>query len=80
MKTPHRPDCRWSTASFGAATETTPMELLALGAHLQMCRGTGQRMFRVRRGADAVQGFVMSRLVTSAAGLALLLSVGWMVV
>ena len=28
----------WSTASFGDAVDTSPMELSALGEHLHLCR------------------------------------------
>ena len=55
----------WSTASFGEAADTSPMELSALGEHLGHCNGCRGRMFNLRRIGEAVHGFVASRFVTT---------------
>ena len=54
---------RWSTASIDTATDTTPMELSALGEHLSTCHGARGRL----------HGFVAARFVTTLFVLALLL-------
>ena len=63
----------WSTASFGNAADTTPMELSALGEHLDTCHGERGRLFGLRCKADVVRGFVATRFVTSLLAVALLI-------
>jgi hypothetical protein len=65
MNTKLAPGPSWSTASFGDTADTSPMDLSALGEHLDVCRGRGGRLFAVRCGAEAVHGFVAARLVTT---------------
>ena len=55
----------WSTASFGDTADTSPMELSALGEHLNHCQGSRGRMFALRCAAEAAHGFLASRFVTS---------------
>lgn len=55
---------QWSTASFGDAPETSPMELSALGEHSQLCQGRNGRMFALRCGAEAMHGFMAARFMT----------------
>lgn len=69
----------WLTASFGETTHTTPMELHALGEHLSVCRRHSGRWFTVKCGAEAVNGFVSAHLVTTLAGVSLLLGLTWLV-
>ena len=66
----------WSTASFGDTADTKPMELSALGEHLDLCRSLSGRLFVLRCGAEAVQGFVAARFVTTLVVLALLIGLG----
>jgi len=66
----------WSTASFGDSADTKPMELSALGEHLHLCRSLSGRLFVLRCGAEAVQGFVAARFVTTVVVLALLIGLG----
>jgi len=66
----------WSTASFGDPADTSPMELSALGEHLHLCRTLSGRLFVLRCGAEAVQGFVASRFVTTLVVLSLLIGLG----
>jgi hypothetical protein len=66
----------WSTASFGDAVDTSPMELSALGEHLHLCRSLSGRLFVLRCGAEAVQGFVAARFVTTVVVLTLVIGIG----
>ena len=56
---------RWITASIPDATDTSPMELSALGAHIDRCNGCRGRWFALRCVADAVHDFVAPRFVTT---------------
>lgn len=70
----------WSTASFGDSPGTSPMELSALGEHLDSCRGSHGRLFALQCAAHAVHGFVAARFVTTLVVLALLIglvSLAW---
>jgi hypothetical protein len=60
---PRRP---WATASFSDTADTTPLELSALGAHVDRCNGSRGRMFRLQCAADAMIAFVAPRFVTTA--------------
>ncbi|APW40149.1 hypothetical protein RD110_25525 [Rhodoferax koreense] len=57
----------WSTASFGRDADTSPMELAALGEHLHHCRGSRGSLFALRCLAERMNGFVVSRFVTTLA-------------
>ena len=56
---------RWSTASFGDTAETSPMELSALGAHLELCQKSHGRLFFLQCTAQTMHGFVVGRFVTT---------------
>ena len=70
----------WSTASFGEAADTSPMELSALGEHLGHCNGCRGRMFNLRRMGETVHGFVASRFVTTLVVATLLLGAAFVLV
>lgn len=55
----------WSTASFGEAADTSPVELSALGEHLELCRSLRGRLFVLHCGAEATRDFIAARLVTT---------------
>lgn len=55
----------WTTASFGGTADTSPMELSALGDHLDDCRKTQGRWFSLRCIADGLHQFMASRFVTT---------------
>jgi hypothetical protein len=57
---------RWATASFADTADTTPMELSALGAHVDRCNGSRGRMFALQCAADTLIGFIAPRFVTTA--------------
>jgi len=57
---------RWATASFADTADTTPMELSALGAHVDRCKGSRGRMFALQCAADSLIGFIAPRFVTTA--------------
>ena len=56
---------RWTTASIADATDTAPMELRELGAHVSRCNGLRSRWFMLRCATDAVHDFVAPRFVTT---------------
>ena len=74
---PRRP---WATASFADTADTTPMELSALGAHVDRCNGSRGRMFRLQCAADAMIAFVAPRFVTTAVIVALVFGVASLIV
>ena len=56
---------RWTTSSYGDSAETKPAELEALREHLTECsRGNG-RVAAMQCGWLRMQGFMVSRLVTT---------------
>ena len=63
----------WSTASFGDAVDTSPMELSAMAEHLDVCRGG--RMFSLQCAAAIAHRFMASRLVTTALAATVLIGV-----
>lgn len=70
----------WSTASFGHAPDTSPMELTTLGDHLDFCRGQGGRWFVLRCRAEALQAFMASHIVTTMVIVALVVGAAVLVV
>ncbi|MHB8948130.1 MAG: hypothetical protein ACYC4S_03580 [Rhodoferax sp.] len=66
---------RWSTASFGDAADTSPLELSALGAHLELCQRSHGRLFFLQCAAQTMHGFVVGRFVTTVVVVALLIGV-----
>ena len=56
---------RWSTASFGEAADTSPMELSMLGDHMARCSHPPGRLFSWQCTAEAVHRAVSSRFVTT---------------
>lgn len=56
---------RWTTASIPDATDTSPMELSELGAHVDRCNGCRGRWFTLRCAVDAMHDFVAPRLITT---------------
>jgi hypothetical protein len=63
----------WSTAAFGEAADTSPVELSALGEHLGACQGARGRLFALHCAAESLHGFVAPRLVTTLVVAALLI-------
>lgn len=77
----HQPNpSSWNTASWGGSTDTSPMELFALGEHLRTCRAPHGRLFALRCGAEFVVRFAAARFVTTLSVLLLVLvGAGWLV-
>jgi hypothetical protein len=65
MKSISQPPAVWSTASFGNEPETSPMELAALGDHLNLCQRTQSRLFAVHCMVESTGSFLLSRVFTS---------------
>jgi len=63
--TPISPEPPWATASHPDDADTSPMELSALGAHVDTCNGSRGRWFNVQCAADSLLSFVASRFVTT---------------
>ena len=61
MTPPNQTPPFWSTASFGDSTDTSPMELSALGEHLDVCKGTSSRWFALQCVGEALHGFITAR-------------------
>ena len=70
----------WATSSIDGAAETTPMELTALGVHVDRCNGSRGRMFAVYCAADALFGFLAPRFVTTVVVVTLVFGVGSLIV
>lgn len=60
---PH--EASWATSALPEEADTSPMELSALGAHVDRCNGSRGRWFAVQCAADSMLSFVASRLVTT---------------
>jgi hypothetical protein len=71
-RAPFRP---WATASFAEAADTSPMELSALGDHVDHCNGSRGRMFGLRCAADSLSAFIAPRFVTTVVIVAFVLGV-----
>jgi hypothetical protein len=56
---------RWSTSSFGATADTSPMELAALGEHLDHCRAAPGGLSVLQYCGERLHGFVAARFVTT---------------
>jgi hypothetical protein len=55
----------WTTSSFGSQVDTSPMELDALNEHLQHCNAQAGAVFRMRCAAEALNGFISTRFMTT---------------
>ena len=76
MKTITIANSSWSTSSYGGAPDTTPMELTALEDHYGHCRQSHGRFFLARCIAERMNGFMVSRFVTTLAVAGLLIGAG----
>ena len=79
MKTNAITNSSWTTASFGGAADTSPMELSALGEHLDLCKESHGRWFALHCAAEFMNGFVSARLVTTLVVVTLLIGAGSLV-
>lgn len=70
----------WATSSLDGGADTSPMELSALGAHVDRCNGSRGRMFGLRCAADSLSGFLAPRIVTTLVVVALVFGVASLVV
>jgi hypothetical protein len=71
---------RWSTSSFGDTADTSPMELSALGEHLDLCKGSRGRLFTLHCVAESMNGFVAPRFVTTLVVVGLLIGAASLIV
>lgn len=64
-------DLVWSTSSFGASADTSPVELRELSDHLDHCRRTTGAFFSALCFSDTVKNFLAPRVMTTLAVIAL---------
>jgi hypothetical protein len=69
----------WSTTCYDDNSETSPMELSALGEHLNVCKGTQGSLHGLQCAAEAMHGFVVTRFVTTLVVVALLIGLSFLV-
>jgi hypothetical protein len=69
----------WSTAAYGHDADTTPMELSALGEHLNLCRNPNGRLFALHCAAESMHGFGATRFVTTLVIVAFVIGVSFLV-
>ena len=70
----------WATSTIDNAADTSPMDLSALGAHVDRCNGLRGRMFGLRCAADSLTGFLAPRIVTTLVVLGIVFGVGSLIV
>jgi hypothetical protein len=76
--TVHPSSC-WNTAAWGGSTDTSPMELSALGDHLRLCQAPHGRFFAMRCGLEHAGRFAAARFVTTLVVLVtVLMGAGWL--
>jgi hypothetical protein len=74
------PTSQWSTPSFGSAPNTTPMELAALGEHMNRCGDQRGAWFGWKCAVDAWNGFAAPRLITTLVVVGMIVVVGSLLV
>ena len=79
MTTHRHPLPSWSTASFGHAAATSPMDLNALGQHMQQCSRPNGAWLALGGRVSALHRGLLARFVTSLALLAVLVGAAAMV-
>ncbi len=70
----------WATAAIDGAADTSPMDLSALGAHVDRCNGLRGPMFGLRCAADTLSGFLAPRIVTTLVAIAIVIGLGSLIV
>ena len=67
----------WATSAIDRRTaDTTPMDISALGAHVDRCNGLRGPMFGLQCAADALSGFLAPRIRDHAVVVAIVIGVG----
>ena len=70
----------WATSAIDGDADTSPMDLSALGAHVDRCNGLRGPMFGLRCAADTLSGFLAPRIVTTLVAIAIVIGVGSLIV
>jgi len=70
----------WATSAIDGDTDTLPMDLSALGAHVDRCNGLRGPMFGLQCAADTLSGFLAPRIVTTLVAIAIVIGVGSLIV
>jgi len=66
----------WATSAIDGDADTSPMDLSALGAHVDRCNGLRGPMFGLQCAADTLSGFLAPRIVTTLVAVAIVIGVG----
>jgi hypothetical protein len=70
----------WATSAIDGAADTSPMDLSALGAHVDRCNGLRGPMFGLRCAADTLSSFLAPRIVTTLVAIAIVFGLGSLIV
>ena len=70
----------WATSAIDGDADTSPMDLSALGAHVDRCNGLRGPMFGLRCAADTLSGSLAPRIVTTLVAIAIVIGVGSLIV
>jgi len=70
----------WATSAIDGEVDTSPMDLSALGAHVDRCNGLRGPMFGLRCAADTLSGFLAPRVVTTLVAIAIVFALGSLIV
>ena len=70
----------WATSAIDGGADTLPMDLSALGAHVDRCNGLRGPMFGLRCAADTLSGFLAPRVVTTLVAIAIVFALGSLIV
>ena len=70
----------WATSAIDGDADTSPMDLSALGAHVDRCNGLRGPMFGLQCAADTLSGFLAPRIVTTLVAIAIVIGVGSLIV
>ena len=62
----------WRTTSFGDSTDTSPIDLQALGQHVRGCSGADARLVALRGAAQVLRRFAAARRISTLVVLTLL--------
>jgi hypothetical protein len=70
----------WATSAIDGDADPLPMDLSALGAHVDRCNGLRGPMFVLQCAADTLSGFLAPRIVTTLVAIAIVIGVGSLIV
>ena len=66
----------WATSALDGDVDPSPMDVSALGAHVDRCNGLRGPWFGLQCAADTLSGFLAPRIVTTLVAVAIVIGVG----